>query len=150
MTAPRLPSPGPSYVKELPLRTESDILVGMTAPQSLEGWWLAMLWCERDHEVVEFADVAPTYGIPPGSPLLRLGPGVSGSLSGMILEEDGRQQVRLRLGQPPANDEDPWHAPLIVILGLRFEPARVLTLRDSELAKTVLEAFREAVLRLSY
>ncbi len=78
------------------------------------------------------------------------GPGISGSLSGLILEENGRQQLRLRLGQPPANPEDPWHSPLVVILALRFEPARLLTMRDSEVAQTVLKAFKEAVLRLSY
>ena len=147
---PRLPSPGPSYIKELPLQPDGGLLVGMSAPQKLEGWWLAMLWCERDHSVIEFADLAPAHGIPPGSPLMRLGPGISGSLSGLILEEDGRQQLRLRLGQPPANPEAPWLAPLVVVLALRFEPARVLTMRDSEVAGTVLEGFREAVRRLSF
>lgn len=147
---PRLPSPGPSYIKEMPLHEDGDLLVGMSAPQTLEEWWLAMLWCERNHELIEFADLAPAYGIPPGSPLLRLGPGISGSLSGLILEEGGRQQLRLRLGQPPASEDDPWHAPLVVVLGVRFEPARVVTMRDSELAKTVLEGFREAVRRLSF
>jgi hypothetical protein len=34
--------------------------------------------------------------------------------------------------------------------GFRFEPARVLTMRDSELAQTVLLAFRDALARLSY
>jgi hypothetical protein len=34
--------------------------------------------------------------------------------------------------------------------GFRFEPARVLTMRESELAKTVLLAFRDALARLSY
>ena len=33
---------------------------------------------------------------------------------------------------------------------LRFEPSRVLTMRDSELALTILQAFRDAVLRLAY
>jgi len=147
---PKLPSPGPSYVKALPLRPGEAFLVGMSAPQTLEEWWLAMLWCERDRAVVDFADLAPDYGIPPGSPLLRLGPGISGALSGLILEEDGRQQLRLRLGQAPQDPDDPWHAPLVVVLGLRFEPARALTMRGGELAQTVLEGFREAVHRLSF
>lgn len=146
----RLPSPGPSYVKEIPLRPGEDRVVGISEPRDLEGWWIAMLWCERDHRLLDFADVAPAYGIPPGSPLLRLGPGISGSLSGLILEEDGRQQLRLRLGQPPDNPEEPWQAPLVVLLALRFEPARLLTMRPNEVARTVLDAFREAVTRLSY
>jgi hypothetical protein len=145
-----LPSPGPSYLRELPLHPGDDRLVGMSAPQTLEEWWIAMLWCERDHGLLDFSDLAPSYGIPPGSPLLRLGPGISGSLSGLILEENGRQQLRLRLGQPPQNEDDPWHAPLVVILGLRFEPAKLLTMRENEIAHEVLVAFREAVLRLSY
>lgn len=81
---------------------------------------------------------------------MRLGPGLSGTMSGLILEEDGRQQLRLRLGQPPADEEAPWEAPLAVLAGFRFEPARALTMRDNELAQTVLRAFRDALLRLSY
>jgi hypothetical protein len=37
-----------------------------------------------------------------------------------------------------------------VILGLRFEPAKLMTMRENEAAQTVLKAFRDAVLRLSY
>lgn len=150
MPSTPLPSPGPSYIKELPLGGGDDRVVGISAPQTLEEWWIAMLWCERDHLLLDFADLAPSYGIPPGSPLLRLGPGISGPLSGLILEEGGRQQLRLRLGQPPDNEAEPWHAPLVVVLALRFEPARVVTMRENEVATTVLRAFREAVLRLAY
>ena len=123
----------------------------MSQPQTLaDGWWVALLWCDRDGLLLDFNDLAPDYGTPPGSPLLRLGPGLSGTLSGLILEEGGRQQLRLRLGQAPADEEAPWDAPLVVLAGFRFEPARVLTLRDSELAQTVLLAFRDALARLSY
>jgi hypothetical protein len=38
----------------------------------------------------------------------------------------------------------------VVLAGFRFEPARVLAMRDNELAQTVLRAFRDALLRLSY
>jgi len=58
--------------------------------------------------------------------------------------------LRLRLGQPPEDEEAPWDAPLTVVAGFRFEPARVLTMRDTELAQTVLLAFRDSLLRLSY
>jgi hypothetical protein len=122
----------------------------MSAPKIVEGWWVTLLWCERNDALLAFTDLAPDYGTPPGSPLLRLGPGLSGTLSGLVLEENGRQMLRLRLGQPPEDDEAPWAAPLAVLAGFRFEPARMLAMRDSELAETVLRAFRDALLRLSY
>jgi hypothetical protein len=116
----------------------------------VEGWWVALLWCERNGALLVFNELAPDYGTPPGSPLLRLGPGLSGTLSGLVLEEKGRQQLRLRLGQPPEDEEQPWNAPLAVLAGFRFEPGRVLSMRESELAQTILRAFRDALLRLSY
>lgn len=148
---PRLPSPGPSFLREIELRPGDDRRVGMSQPQTIaDDWWVTLLWCEREGAVLTFNDLAPVYGTPPGSPLLRLGPGLSGTLSGLILEENGRQQLRLRLGQPPENEEAPWDAPLAVLTGFRFEPARLLAMRDSELAETVLRAFRDALLRLAY
>jgi hypothetical protein len=150
-TTPRPPSPGPSYLRELELRPGDAKRVGMSQPQVLaDGWWVALLWCEENDRLLAFSDLAPDYGIPPGSPLLRLGPGLSGTLSGLILEENGRQQLRLRLGQTPEDEEAPWAAPLVALAGFRFEPARRLAMSDSELAHTVLAAFRDALLRLSY
>ncbi len=149
--APRLPSPGPSFLREIELRPGDVSRVGMSEPRILaDGWWVALLWCERDGALLTFDDLAPEYGTPPGSPLLRLGPGLSGTLSGLVLEENGRQQLRLRLGRPPEDEEAPWDAPLAVLAGFRFEPARTLAMRDTELAQTVLRAFRDALLRLSY
>lgn len=148
--APRLPSPGPSFLKTVEIRPGDHRRVGMTPPQTIEGWWVTLLWAELDGRLLVFNDLAPDYGTPPGSPLLRLGPGLSGTMSGLVLEEGGRQQLRLRLGQPPEDEEAPWDAPLTVVAGFRFEPARVLTMRDTELAQTVLLAFRDSLLRLSY
>ena len=123
----------------------------MTPPQIIaDGWWVSLLWCEQDGSVIPFEDLAPAAGPPPGSPLMRLGPGLAGTLSGLVLEEDGRQQLRIRLGQPPADENLPWAAPLTVLAGFRFEPARALAMRENELALTVLTAFRDALLRLSY
>jgi hypothetical protein len=148
---PRSHPPGPSYLRELELRPGDSKRVGMSLPQVLaDGWWVALLWCEENGQLLVFNDLAPSYGTPPGSPLLRLGPGLSGTLSGLVLEENGRQQLRLRLGQPPRDEEAPWEAPLVTLAGFRFEPARRLAMSDSELALTVLEAFRDAILRLSY
>jgi hypothetical protein len=147
----RLAVPGPSFIRELEVRPGEPFRAGMTPPQILtDGWWVTLLWCEKDGELARFADLAPDYGIPPGSPLMRLGPGLSGTMSGLILEEDGRQQLRLRLGQAPTDEGAPWESPLIVLAGFRFEPARTLTMPDNELAQTVLRAFRDSLLRLSY
>jgi hypothetical protein len=124
-------------------------VVGMSHPQTMaDGWWVSLLWCERGGFLERFSALGPTPE-PPGSPMLRLGPALAGLLSGFIAEAGGRQQLRLRLGQPPANETRPWDAPLAVLAALRFEPARVATMRESELASTVLEAFRDALLRIS-
>ncbi|HEY5487208.1 MAG TPA: hypothetical protein VIK06_06125 [Candidatus Limnocylindrales bacterium] len=149
--AARLPAPGPSFLRRIALGPGDDRLLGMTQPQTIaDGWWVALMWCEVEGGLVQFRELAPASGIPPGSPLLRLGPGPAGALSGLILEEGGRQQLRVRLGQPPVDETKPWKSPLAILAGFRFEPARVVTMRDNELAQTVLEAFREAVKRLSY
>jgi hypothetical protein len=145
-----LPAPGPSYLRELELGPGDRRGVGMSQPQTIaDGWWVALLWCTEDGRLAEFRDFSPTPEPPPGSPLLRLGPALAGTLSGLILEEGGRQQLRLRLGQPPVDEARPWEAPLTVLAGFRFEPARTATLRDNELALTVLRAFRDAILRLA-
>lgn len=147
----RIPSPGPSFLREIELGSGDARRVGMSHPQIFaDGWWVTLLWCEQNGSLLTFNDLAPDYGTPPGSPLLRLGPALSGTLSGLVLEESGRQQLRLRLGQPPEDEEAPWDAPLAVLAGFRFEPARMLAMRESELAQTVLRAFRDALPRLSY
>jgi hypothetical protein len=147
---PRLPAPGPSFLREIELRPGDGLRVGMSQPQIIaDGWWVALLWCEQDGALVEFQALSPTPEAPSGSPLLRLGPVLAGALSGLIMEEGGRQQLRLRLGQPPADETRPWEAPLTLLAGVRFEPARAATMRDNELAQTVLRAFRQALLQLA-
>ena len=122
----------------------------MSRPQTIaDGWWVSLLWCEDGVRVVEFRAFSPTPEPPPGSPLLRLGPALAGTLSGLIAEDGGRQQLRLRLGQPPVQEAKPWEAPLTVLAAFRFEPTRAATMRENELAQTVLEAFRAAILRLA-
>jgi hypothetical protein len=147
---PGLPAPGPSYLRELELGPGDRRRVGVSRPQTVaDGWWVALLWCHDDGRLAEFRDFSPTPEPPPGSPLMRLGPALAGTLSGLILEEGGRQQLRLRLGQPPVDETRPWEAPLAVLAGFRFEPTRTATMRDNELAQTVLRAFRDAILRLA-
>jgi hypothetical protein len=113
-----------------------------------DGWWLAILWVTDDAGVVAFRDVAPDAGPPPDPPLARLGPAVSGALSGLILEDAGRLQMRLALIQPPDDPDRPWLAPLAIRAAFRFEPARAASMRQNELSETVLIGFRRAVERL--
>jgi hypothetical protein len=106
-----------------------------------DGWWLAVVWVSDGQEVVSFRDVAPTGGPPPDPPLGRLGPAVSGALSGLILEDDGRLQMRLGLIAAPDDAARPWRVPLAIRVAFRFEPARAATMRPNELAETVLAGF---------
>jgi hypothetical protein len=73
---------------------------------------------------------------------------LSGALSGLILEDAGRLQLRVAGLVPPDDPTRPWRAPLAVRAAFRFEPARAATMRPNELAETVLAAFRRAVERL--
>jgi hypothetical protein len=104
-----------------------------------------MAWVAGDDGIVSFADLAPAAGPPPEPPAARLGLTLGGGLSGLILEDEGRLQIRVAPAIPPRDPERPWRAPAIVRLGFRWEPARAATLRPNELATEVLTAFRRAV-----
>jgi hypothetical protein len=114
-----------------------------------DGWWLTLLWVADDEGVVPFRDVGPAAGPPPDPPLSRLGPAVAGALSGLILEDAGRLQVRLAGLVPPDDPTRPWAAPVAVRAAFRFEPARLATMRPNELADAVLAGFRRAIEGLS-
>lgn len=90
-------------------------------------------------------DLAPTAGPPPDPPLARLGPSFAGGLSGFILEDEGRLQLRLGAVIPPAEADRPWRGPALVRLALRWEPARAAVMRETELATEALGAFRRAL-----
>ena len=143
----RLPPPGPSYLREQVVRIGDRVLrAGMGRPsEAPEGWWLVVLWVADEDGIVSFADVAPGAGPPPDPPLGRLGLSISGGLSGFILEDAGRLQVRLGLISQPDDPTRPWRAPLAVRAAFRFEPARAATMRPNELASTVLAAFARSV-----
>ena len=143
----RLPHPGPSYLREQELRIgEHRLSAGMAKPaDGPDGWWLAVLWVTDGEGVVSFRDVAPVSGPPPEPPLHRLGPSLAGSLSGMILEEDGRLSIRLTPLAPPDDDARPWRCPLAIRTAFRWEPALVATMRQNQIADQVLTGFRRAV-----
>lgn len=145
--ADRLPPPGPSFLREHEVLVGERVLrAGMARPSDApDGWWLTLLWVADDEGVVTFRDVGPAAGPPPEPPLARLGPSLSGALSGFILEDAGRLQVRVAPLVPPDDPARPWRAPLAVRAAFRFEPARAAAMRPTELAETVLAAFRRAV-----
>lgn len=123
---------------------------GMGQPSDApDGWWLALLWVSDDDGVIPFRDVAPVAGPPPDPPMARLGPSLAGALSGLILEDAGRLQLRVAGLVAPEDSTRPWRAPLAVRAAFRFEPARAATMSRNELADTVLAGFRRAVEGLS-
>jgi hypothetical protein len=143
----RLAAPGPSYLKEQEARVgERPLRIGLSRPTTgPDDWWMTILWAEEDGTIVPFTDLAPGAGPPPDPPLARLGPAFAGALSGLILEDDGRLQLRLGLVVAPEDAERPWRSPALVRFAARFEPARATVLRPNELATEVLTAFRRSV-----
>ncbi|HUP54352.1 MAG TPA: hypothetical protein VM408_02505 [Methylomirabilota bacterium] len=143
----RLPPPGPSFLREHEVRVRDHTYrAGMGRPSDApDGWWLTLMWVADDDGVVSFRDAAPAGGPPPDPPLARLGPSLAGALSGLILEDAGRLQLRVAGLVPPDDETRPWRAPLAVRAAFRFEPARAAAMRPNELAETVLGAFRRAV-----
>ncbi len=118
----------------------------MSRPSSpADDWWTAVLWVAGDDGLATFAELAPAAGPPPDPPLARLGPSLAGGLSGLILEDAGRLQIRLGLVVPPEDPERPWRCPAVVRAAFRFEPARAATLSGNALASEVLTAFRRAI-----
>jgi hypothetical protein len=113
-----------------------------------DGWWLAVAWVADDEAVVSWRELAPVAGPPPDPPLVRLGPIVSGNLSGLILEDAGRLGIRLGPIVPPDDPTQPWRSPAAIRAAFRFEPAVALAMPPNQLAETVLEAFARAVEQL--
>ena len=117
----------------------------MSRPTTMDEWWTAILWIADGNELVQFVDLAPVAGPPPDPPLARLGPSLAGGLSGLILEDAGRLQIRLGLAAPPPDPERPWRCPAVVRAAFRWEPARAAAMRENALAQEVLTAFRRAI-----
>jgi hypothetical protein len=143
----RLPSPGPSFLREIELTLgDRSLRAGMSRPSETDdGWWLSVLWVVDDEGVVSWRDLGPRAGPPPDPPLARLGPILSGNLSGLILEEAGRLGIRLGPIAAPDDATQPWRSPAALRAAFRFEPLRAATMRPNELAETVLVAFGRAV-----
>ncbi len=143
---PRLPPPAASYVREHEVVLgERRLRAGLDRPTEIEGWWLAVLWVADDGGIVDCRDIVPAAGPPPDPPHVRLGQLIAGGLSGFVLEDGGRQQLRLRLPVPPVEANHPWSAPLVVQLAVRWEPARAASMTPNKLGDVALAAFRRAV-----
>jgi hypothetical protein len=147
----RLPTPGPSYIREHDVRVgDRTLRAGMSRPTTTDdGWWLSLLWILDDDGVVSFRDLAPAAGPPPDPPLTRLGPALAGSLSGMILEDAGRLSIRVATVVPADDPTRPWRVPAAIRAAFRWEPARAATLQPTELADMVLAGFRRSAEGLS-
>jgi len=117
----------------------------MSRPSTLDEWWTAILWVAEGELLAQFVDLAPAAGPPPEPPLARLGPSLAGGLSGLILEDAGRLQIRLGLAVPPPDAERPWRCAAVVRAAFRWEPARAASMRPNALAQEVLTAFRRSV-----
>lgn len=117
----------------------------MSRPSTTDDWWAAILWVADADALASFVDLAPAAGPPPEPPLARLGPALAGGLSGLILEDAGRLQIRLGLAVPPTDPERPWRCPAVVRAAFRWEPARATSMRPNDLATEVLTAFRRAI-----
>lgn len=143
----RLPPPGPSFLREQVVQLgDGTWAAGMARPTTgPDDWWLTVMWVRDATGIVSFRDAAPAAGPPPDPPLARLGPALSGGLSGLILEDGGRLAIRLGLVAPPEVADRPWRCPLAVRAGFRWEPARAATMTPNQLASEVLTAFRRAV-----
>jgi hypothetical protein len=125
---------------------DHSLRAGMSRPTTTDdGWWLTVLWIADDDGVVSFRDAAPVAGPPTGPPLLRLGPAFAGSLSGMILEENGRLAMRLNVVAPPDDEARPWLCPLAIRAAFRWDPVRIAAMSGNELAEQVLGGFVRSV-----
>jgi len=110
-----------------------------------DDWWTAILWVADADGLATFVELAPAAGPPPEPPLARLGPSLAGGLSGLILEDAGRLQIRIGLAVPLPDQERPWRCPAVVRAAFRWEPARAASMRPNDLATEVLTAFRRAI-----
>jgi hypothetical protein len=117
----------------------------MTRPNVMaDDWWVFTLWVEDDEGVIEARTVAPAAGPPPLPPLQVIGPTLANALMGLLDQEDGRQLIRMRMGD--AEDEaEPWRRPLMILTAVRWDPVRKATMRDNELVAEVMRAFRRSI-----
>ena len=155
MVVASLPVPGPSFLRPLAVRvrggpgaaTAHTLTLGMSRPSTTDdGWWLGHLWAADGEHIADAALLTPADGQP--EPPAALGPPFAGALAGLVAEEGGRQQVRLKL-YPAADPTRPWERPLALQVAIRWDPVRAATMRPNELAAAVLDTFGRALRSLA-
>jgi hypothetical protein len=120
------------------------VRIGMSTPSATDdGWWLGVVFAHDDEGILIADRAALASGTPAKTPLHVIGPVFAGALSGLIAEENGRQQLRLAL--PEAEPRSPWACPLLARVAIRWDPIRAEVLGRDELARRVLVAFRRAI-----
>jgi hypothetical protein len=148
----RTTAPGPSFVREEPVRLRgpggverTDVRVGSNPPATTDdGWWLALLWAADPDGVLPALEIAPSGGPPPGAPIERLGPAMAGALMGLVAQEGGRQALRVRMLGEPATDH-PWDRPLVLQVALKWDAMRAATMTQNQLAREAARAFAQAI-----
>src|SRR4029079_18066855 len=100
----RLPSPGPSFLREQRLDVgDRHLSVGMSRPTTTEDeWWLAIVWVADAEGIVSFVDLAPAAGPRPEPPLTRLGPTLAAAPHRLVLYGAAR-----RVSPAPSAAEPP-------------------------------------------
>ena len=144
----RLSPPGPSYLREHEVRVGRPAAAGRDEPPDHARRRLVAgdpVGRRRRRRVVSFRDVAPSAGPPPEPPLARLGPALSGALSGFILEDGGSAVDPTRPGRPARRP-----APAVALAGgdpggLPLGADAGAAMRPNELAETVLAGFRRSI-----
>jgi hypothetical protein len=113
-----------------------------------DGWWLAILWVVDDTGVVSFRDAAPRAGLPPDPPLARLGPPISGALSGLISRKAAGSRCGSARSAARTDLDWPWLAPIAVRAAFRFEraPRRCPAMRSARRSDRLSAGDRRAVL----
>lgn len=136
-----------SFVRERQVVLGDRVVrLGMARPSTTEdGWWLAVAWVADEAGVVPWDELAPSAAASPVPPLARIGPLVSGFLSGLIVEQNGRLGIRLGPIVPPPDAAQPWRAPAAIRAAFLFEPVRAAAIPPNELAATVVDALAGAL-----
>ena len=109
----RLPPPGPSFLREQPIRIGDRTLSGRHGPAVRGARRLVaggrVGHRRRRRRQLPRRRAGRRAAARPAAGATR--PGVSGALSGLILEDAGRLQMRLGLIAPPDDPSRPWRAP---------------------------------------
>lgn len=150
-SAERLPLPGKSYLKMIPVRLDGrqgddGVEVGAMPPTTMpDGWWVALFWAQDADGVISCREAAPLAGPPPTPPLERYGALMTNALGDLLAVEEGRSCLKLRLLGDAVDLAEPWRRPLALQVAAKWDAVRVATMTGSKIAEAALEAFARAI-----